>query len=295
MGGLASAEKQAKSVTKALSKNGDVKSLGTIRNYTQALTKVAEYCKQNSKEIPSLRQITVEQAKNYLEMRASEVGQKTLDMERQSIQKMMQCVTSQLGENERLEVTKSNMEQNLSSRMYTPEQVNIVSSHQSDKHALATQIAYASGLRAHELLTLRPASERPMDIRPQTDFKFQHREGIKYTVHGKGGLVREVIVPNELAQRLESTRFESPKSTTDRGIKYEQHYNIGGGKQFSDSFSKASKEHLGWTAGAHGLRHSYAQERMSELQMEHTRSVALETVSQELGHFRPEITEVYLR
>lgn len=295
MGGLASAEKQAKSVTKALSKNGDVKSLGTIRNYTQCLTKVAEYCKQNPKEIPSLRQITVEQAKNYLEMRASEVGQKTLDMERQSIQKMMQCVTNQLGENERLEVTKSNIEQNLSSRMYTPEQVNIVSSHQSDKHALATQIAYASGLRAHELLTLRPASERPMDIRPQTDFKFQHREGERYTVQGKGGLVREVIVPKDLAQRLESTRFESPKSTTDRGIKYEQHYNVGGGKQFSDSFSKASKEHLGWTAGAHGLRHSYAQERMSELQMVLTRSMALETVSQELGHFRPEITEVYLR
>ena len=50
------------------------------------------------------------------------------------------------------------------------------------------------------------------------------------------------------------------------------------------------------TAGAHGVRHSYAQERMSELQKSGmTRDSALEIVSQELGHFRPEITEVYLR
>lgn len=295
MGGKASASKQANSVVKTLRMNGDVQSLGTARNFTQALTNVANYCKANSKEIASLRSITVEQAKNYLDMRANEVGQKALDLERQSIQKMMQCVTGQLSENQKLDVTKSNLEQNLSSRMYTSEQVNIISSHQSDKHALATQIAYNAGLRAHELLTLRPASERAMDVRPASEHKFDHREGERYTVQGKGGLIREVIVPNELAQRLESTRFESPQSTWDRGIKYEQHYDIGGGKQFSDSFSKASKEHLGWSAGAHGLRHSYAQERMSELQYELTRENALEVVSQELGHFRSDITEVYLR
>ncbi|MDF5425801.1 site-specific integrase, partial [Vibrio parahaemolyticus] len=50
-----------------------------------------------------------------------------------------------------------------------------------------------------------------------------------------------------------------------------------------------------WSTGAHGLRHSYAQERMSELQKNMTYEKALEVVSQEMGHFRPDITEVYLR
>ena len=34
---------------------------------------------------------------------------------------------------------------------------------------------------------------------------------------------------------------------------------------------------------------------MSELQYTLSRDRALETVSQEMGHFRPEITETYLR
>ena len=46
---------------------------------------------------------------------------------------------------------------------------------------------------------------------------------------------------------------------------------------------------------AHGGRHAYAQERMAELQRGLTRWDALETVSQELGHFRPEITGTYLK
>ena len=61
------------------------------------------------------------------------------------------------------------------------------------------------------------------------------------------------------------------------------------------SVSAASERALGWSTGAHGLRHSYAQERMAELQASLSRDAALTTVSQEMGHFRPEITETYLR
>jgi len=82
----------------------------------------------------------------------------------------------------------------------------------------------------------------------------------------------------------------------DRKILYEQHYDIGGGKKWADSFTKAAKRVLGWTEGAHGVRHSYAQGRMFTLQnMGLIYENALEIVSQEMGHFRPDITEVYLR
>ena len=44
------------------------------------------------------------------------------------------------------------------------------------------------------------------------------------------------------------------------------------------------------------MRHEYAQERMETLQsMGYEYREALEVVSQEMGHFRPDITEVYLR
>src|SRR5690554_7395734 len=86
-----------------------------------------------------------------------------------------------------------------------------------------------------------------------------------YTVHGKGGLVREVRIPNHLAERLEERRLETPERVTDRGIHYETRYDIAGGKNWSNSFSAASERTLGFSNGAHGLRHSYAQERMSEL------------------------------
>ncbi|MBE0377722.1 hypothetical protein PPRY_a0285 [Pseudoalteromonas prydzensis ACAM 620] len=73
-----------------------------------------------------------------------------------------------------------------------------------------------------------------------------------------------------------------------------QRYDIGGGHKWS--CSKASDRTLFFSNGGHGLRHSYAQERMNELKnFGLSRARALETESQELGHFRAEITEVYLR
>ena len=82
----------------------------------------------------------------------------------------------------------------------------------------------------------------------------------------------------------------------DRGVHYRQHYDIGGGRTWSQSFSSASKRELGFSNGAHGLRHSYAQERMSELQQQGMRyDQAKATVAQEGGHFDKDTTEAYLR
>ena len=284
--------KQAAHVMKQL-QGTVIKSVGTVRNYEQALKNVATELARNNE---SLKDITPERAQSYLEQRAEIVGQKSLDMERQALQAMMQHVTQKLEPHERLSVVKSEHEQILESRAYTREQVQEIAQHQAPQNALATEIAHAAGLRAHELLTLERAELQPADERPALADKFAEREGELYTVTGKGGLTREVLIPNELAQRLEDRRLEEPKQVTDRGIHYEQKYDIGAGRNFSQSFSRASENALGWSNGAHGLRHSYAQERMDELQRSGaTRGHALEVVSQEMGHFRPEITETYLR
>ncbi|WDT84709.1 site-specific integrase [Alteromonas sp. 009811495] len=289
---FAKASTQAHNVIKALTKAEKIQSLGTARNYEEALKRVSFWVKEN--KLNGLQSLSLEQARFYLEYRAESVGQKTLDMERQALQVMMQ-LNGKLPDSGKLYIVKSELAEATRSRAYTSNQAEAVSQGQLYKHSLATQIAYAAGLRAHELLTLARCEERQPDRRKALSSKWDGRSGSLYTVVGKGGLKRHVLIPAALVNQLEQRRLKSPVTVVDRQIKYLQRYDIGGGKKWSDSFNKASNHKLFFSTGAHGLRHSYAQDRMVELKaLGYSRAIALETVSQEMGHFRPEITEIYL-
>ena len=290
-----SAETQAKNILKQISE----KHIGTDRNNFDSLVKLAEYA--NSQLNCSLKDVTQEQALQYLSDRSVDHSQSSLNKDTLAFQRMFQGakVSDPLSKNEHLLKIKSEIEQNNASRCYTQRQVEIVYQHQTDKFSLSTQIAASSGLRAHELLTLQRIDERSVSERDKyleaRELKFKGLKGEKYTVKGKGGLIREVVIPIYLAERLEQHRLEQPQRIIDREINYETRYDIPGGQRWSNSFTKAAERSLGWTTGAHGLRHTYAQERMSELQNTEKYEIALAIVSQELGHFRPDITLVYLR
>lgn len=298
MAKFAKPAKQAASVMKKL-QGSHIKSVGTVRNYEQRLEQITAYLQEH--RLGSLREMTPASALDYLRQRAEVVGQKTLDMERQAIQAMMQHVTHQLPPGQTLEVIKSTARTGRrladQSRAYNREQMALIAARQAPHNALATEIAHAAGLRAHELLALRRTHHQAPDERPAHEMKFFgiRETTISYTVHGKGGLTREVRIPIPLARRLEATRLAEPRNVRDRKINYQQFYGIGGGHPWSKSVSATSKSALGWSNGAHGLRHTYAQERMATLQRHLPREQALEVVSQEMGHFRPGITEVYLR
>ena len=274
--------------------DGKIHSVGTARSYQQALTRVAEWMRER-RDNNGLERLTSEEARAYLEERSLVVRQKTLDQERQALQ-----ILPLVGKLERIKSHPDLKPTRLATegRAYTPEQVEMIAQAQAPRNALATRIAYASGVRAHELLTLLPAAERPAsDHREWSSERFDGRDGFRlYTVEGKGGLKREVSLPVYLAEQLETCRLRKPERVTDRGVHCSQHYDLGGGNAWSKSFSTASKRELGWSTGAHGLRHSYAQDRVEELHGDgHEHASALEMVSQELGHFRPDITRVYLR
>lgn len=82
----------------------------------------------------------------------------------------------------------------------------------------------------------------------------------------------------------------------DREIYYQSNYDVGFGQALSESFSAASHKALGWSNGFHGLRHSYAKRRLSIMLASGVRPLlALKILSQELGHFRLDITFYYLR
>ena len=107
---------------------------------------------------------------------------------------------------------------------------------------------------------------------------------------------REVLIPVPLAKELELRHLQEPVTLRNRGINHQQHYDITAGQSFSHIFTEASVKYLGWSTGAHGLRHGYAQMRMDELHTgRFTRQERMEIVSQELGHFRPDIVKAYLR
>ena len=266
--------------------DGRIHSVGTARGYEQALKGFTDYLQQH--RLGDLRSATVQEAQQYLADRAEMVSQKTLDLDRQAIQMHLEV---------HLDVVKSERLTTLSTRSYTAAQVERIAEAQSERNSLATQIAYHAGLRAHELLTLQPAAERQASTHRQWSAdRFIGREGERYTVEGKGGLVREVVLSKDLASRLEAKRLDEPRQVTDRGVHYTQRYDIGGGRTWSQSFSAASKRELGFSNGAHGVRHSYAQNRMEELQRSGMRyEEAKGTVAQEVGHFDKETTEAYLR
>lgn len=298
---FASAKKQAERVvakTLALGKSrhnskndGLIHSLGTARNYEQALKLASEWDKVHTGR--GLIHFDSDRAMQYLQNRAHVVGQKTLDLDRQALQILP-------GVAKLVRVFSKISRKGLADqgRAYTPAQVAAIARAQSAHNALATEIAHAAGLRAQELFTLLPSIERgPSQHRQFAMDLFTGRENfVCYTVCGKGGLIRQVAVPNELSGKLDACRLSEPRTVLDRGIRYEQHYAIGGGQAWSSSFGRASERVLGWSTGAHGLRHGYAQERMDELQgLGYQYNKAKEIVSQELGHFRSDITEVYLR
>ncbi len=92
--------KQAAGIVKRL-QGSRIRSVGTARNYQERLVQVA------ARLDVALTALTPARAVAYLKGRAAEVGQKTLDMERQAVQAMMVNVTRQLPPGTTLPVVKS--------------------------------------------------------------------------------------------------------------------------------------------------------------------------------------------
>lgn len=291
---FAKARTQAQRAAREMHKTGQIAGLGTARTYSDGLKGAHEWMRKNGGG--SLQELSLKRARQYLAERAQQVGQSTLDRDRQALQALLQQ-TGRLTAEQRLPVVQAVRQQQLTPRAYSAEQVRAIRSRMSPSNALGLEIAHAAGLRAHELITLARRDEASPDARPADADKFIGRpDHTRYIVTGKGGLAREVSIPNDLAARLETLRLDQPRTVRDRGILYEQRYSVGAGQALSQAFSSASKSALGFSNGLHGVRHSYAQQRQYEASLllgDPQR--ALEIVSQEMGHFRPEITEVYLR
>ena len=116
---------------------------------------------------------------------------------------------------------------------------------------------------------------------------------LSFYVKGKGGLIRKVPLHNrELVQKLcDNTKngekvFIDKNEKTHKVINNLQVFIYNHNKEFSNSDRNLT---------FHGLRHAYAQNRYQHFINKGVDDYnARLKVSKELGHFRVEITEIYL-
>ncbi|MEG1285268.1 MAG: tyrosine-type recombinase/integrase [Romboutsia sp.] len=150
------------------------------------------------------------------------------------------------------------------------------------RYANMVKLAYLQGLRIHEVARL-----------DKSQLVNALKEGY-LTVKGKGGLVRNISLNDkELVQRLcDNTKtgekvFVNKDEKTHKVINNLQVFIYNHNKEFSN------REDRNLTF--HGLRHAYAQNRYRYFREKGIDDYnARLKVSKELGHFRVEITEIYL-
>ena len=273
--------------TKHNSRDEVIKSVGTLRNYRGCIKLFLDWCYLNAVSSDSIGTKAVLMA--YLEEKSEVYRQKTLDQHRMALN---------MGYHKKLPFIKSLLETLMLARDYRLDEVlKIVKSLQAH-NAISILICYFSGLRAHEFATIESFDEGSLSpTRQWSDELFSMEDSYcVYLVTGKGGLCRQVAIPISLANVIESRRLKQPRNIADREVFYQMKYDLGFGKGLSQSFTRASIKHLNRSTGLHGLRHSYAKNRIKKLTKNgFSLEAAKLIVSQELGHFRASIINCYLR
>jgi len=163
---------------------------------------------------------------------------------------------------------------------------------------LSIEICIDTGMRAVELITIAPLESLTESERNNWhSARFLGREDdVAFVVSGKGGLRRQVRLSRDRAQQLLLHKRPSPITVFDRKVSHRSYFDLIAGANFSMQFSNLSREVLGMSSGAHGIRHSFAQKRLRDLIcLGLSFETALLVLSNELGHFATTNTFAYLR
>ncbi len=148
----------------------------------------------------------------------------------------------------------------------------IVGNLKSPETRLVGRLQYELGLRVAEARHIEPKQIGRTENGTYT-----------LTVQGKGGYKITKELPRELGHHLVHHIKEHGKLD----VRYERYRD-----ELKEAVERTGQE---WH-GTHGMRHTYARERMEEMRESGlSREEALKEVAEMMGHHRPDITEVYLR
>ena len=158
----------------------------------------------------------------------------------------------------------------------------IIEGLQNEKYQMVASIQYEGGARINEASLID--GKRLGGI--------IEREGKEYGVivlqrgDTKGGDPRDLYISKESYSRIADYVAENGKL----------HLSSSEKQDYRDAIKDISEKTEQRYGGSHGFRHNFAQERVAELQEAgHGYSVALTMVSREMGHYREDITEHYLK
>lgn len=274
-------------VRKVLADPKMINSLGTKRDYIGCVKLYLDW--RSDRNLPSDTQDIKSDLLEFLEDCSEYYQQKTLCQMRMALGKVFL---------KKLPYVKSLLDTVHNSRDYPLSEVLELINNVTEKNAISILLCFYSGFRAHELCTIKrlDEGERSTSRKWMYELFAYENDYLIYLVTGKGGLCRQVCIPTNLAEVLESRRFPHTKRVRDREIYYEMRYDIGYGQALSQCFTRASKKVLGWSTGLHGLRHAYTKNRVRKLMKNgYSFDSASRIISQELGHFRASIVGCYLR
>jgi len=271
----------------------------TVQRYQGDLGRAAESIQQKF-GITRLKDITQEQAQNYIEQRLKEkVCVRTVQGYAKALELLP--LVNQLTLPSR---ATDPQDKPKGSRAYTLEQIQEIQKHiPSLATRLATQVILESGCRAQDLASMRLASEctlrnaRLTKLHPD---RFKGREDwVKVFFIGKGGHEYISTISAELAKEVAKFRLYEPRDFRERkqeNVVTKQYYDLPAGWRLSLGWTETSRQTFGFSHGIHGLRHTFAQERVKAMQtLDMTWDKILECVSQQMGHYRPDQVKVYLR
>ena len=227
------------------------------------------------------------EVEEYLFLNSLVWRQKTLDQHRQALCKIL-CLD--------LPRYQAGVPTHICSRAYTSTEINLIVAQMGARHALSVRLISETGMRAFELLTLSDINKSPPSPeRPWRDDMFAGLTDFALcSAQGKGGLTRRIAVPRAIYEEINQLRFAQPTIVQDRKKSYTPTFNLAAGQALSAAFTRSSRIALGFSFGLHGLRHSYVQNRLGQLQEQGlSYREALDITAQEVGHFRPEITLHY--
>ena len=155
----------------------------------------------------------------------------------------------------------------------------IIMAIKDEKHRIAAQSQHVGGARIHEISLIKSRQLMGISLDDISGEKYGRLE-----VKGKGGKKRELILSLEIYEKITAI------------IRLEGEFIIDKNQYRSDLRQACEACGVKYN-GSHGLRWTFAQNRMEFLQSGRGKTYedALRIVSRDLGHQRPDVTEHYMR
>jgi len=274
-----------------MAKKTNIYSYGTADTYLPYWKNLADFAKKN-KGIKDIEKISNRTVKEFLQSKIRDINCKsTFSKISSAILKMEESLNrysqkngseksynwEKIVDNQR-EISKEKLNNSIEGRGFNnPKLVIDNLPLNNENHILAAKIQHESGVRINEVSLIKKKQLSGIGKDP-----YNEKDVGIVTVKGKGGKTREVYLTPETYKSLENNvkndDFKIAKTSYTLAIK-----------------EAALSSNQVYT-GTHDFRHKWVQDRYIELsKIGFSERQSMAAVSEEIGHVRPDITEVYLK